>query len=77
MLMKNRRNFKISYLLCPDCSHQFPIPRKNRDQRENNHIKDLYCPFCKKKQKMKEIKHNQAIKNMAGEFLSIEFTCQN
>jgi len=39
----------IEYYICPECGMKFPIPRKKR--REKGHIKDLWCPGCKKIQK--------------------------
>jgi hypothetical protein len=36
---------------CEICKNIFPIPRKQASQRERDHIKDIYCPFCKKKTK--------------------------
>lgn len=50
------RNFFISYLICPECRTKFPIPRKRDRRREKNHIKDLYCPHCRKAQKFVENK---------------------
>lgn len=45
-----------SILICPECGSKLPIPRMKR-MREKNHIKDMYCPTCKKEQKMKEIRY--------------------
>ena len=47
-----------SELVCPECGRKFPIPRKMSRQREKMHIKDLFCPFCGKVQKMTEIRYN-------------------
>lgn len=35
-------------LVCPECGNKFPIMRKVTNQRKLFHIKDLYCPFCRK-----------------------------
>ena len=47
------RGVNISILHCMECGEKFPIPR-NRQQREKKHIKDLWCPYCKKTQKFTE-----------------------
>lgn len=52
--MKQRRNYTISYCICPECSCNFPIPRKKNQYREKGHIKDIWCPFCKKINKFVE-----------------------
>ena len=53
--MKNRRrNFEIHYLTCSECGNKFPIPRKFGAFREKGHIKDIWCPYCKKIQKFEE-----------------------
>jgi len=47
------RGVNISILYCIECGEKFPIPR-NRRQREKEHIKNLWCPYCKKTQKFIE-----------------------
>lgn len=59
--------FHISNCICPDCGKSFPIPRKNGAAREKNHIKDLWCPFCKDTKKMLEVRYNDTYKNLCGE----------
>lgn len=54
MLM--HKNDFISHLICPNCGLVFPIPRKKSSKRGKNHIKDLYCPHCRKVQKFVENK---------------------
>lgn len=49
-----RTKVVISYLKCSVCGYVASVPRKIGKQRENNHIKDMYCPFCKKVEKFKE-----------------------
>lgn len=44
--MKQRRNFKISYLRCTVCGSIMPIPRRFGRFREKNHIKTMYCYKC-------------------------------
>lgn len=51
-------NIVISYLICPRCGNSFPIPRNKGRQRKKNHIKDIWCPFCGRVEKMKEIRYN-------------------
>ncbi len=53
--MRNkRRNVKISILKCSQCGKEMFVPRKMSNLRAKNHIKDMYCPFCKRKQKFIE-----------------------
>lgn len=40
--------YTISDFICPECGRSFPLPRQKSKRREKGHIKDLYCPFCKK-----------------------------
>ena len=61
--------FTISDFVCPECGHIIPIPRKNSQRRENGHIKDLYCPWCDKIQKMTEYRADQPIRNGLGEII--------
>lgn len=37
----------IQQLLCLECGNRVPITR-NHNRREDNHIKTMYCPYCKK-----------------------------
>ncbi len=72
-MSKNRRNKHVNYsqLLCLSCKNLvYNIPR-NYGQREIGHIKDLYCPWCKKVTKCQEYRSDIAYQNMAGEILSI------
>ena len=54
--MRKRNDFYVSELECPVCHKRFPIPRKSGEKREKNHIKDIWCPYCKKKRKFIENK---------------------
>lgn len=52
--MRKRSDFYTSELECPVCHRKFPIQRKAAEKRERGHIKDIWCPFCKKKRKFIE-----------------------
>jgi len=60
-------NYTINYFVCPECGHEIPLPRRKSKVRERGHIKDLYCPWCGKVQKTKEIRLNRSVVNLAGE----------
>ena len=53
-IMRKRSDFYTSELECPVCHRKFPIQRKAAEKRERGHIKDIWCPFCKKKRKFIE-----------------------
>jgi hypothetical protein len=53
-----RRNYTISYFICPECGKALPLPRNKCSKRKKNHIKDLYCVYCKKIVKTVEIREN-------------------
>ena len=59
--------FEIVDFVCPECGNKFPIPRPNNKRREKGHIKDLWCPFCEKVVKMKEVKPKEIHTSMSGE----------
>ena len=63
------RRYNISYCECPECHHEFPIPRTLNRTREKNHRKRIYCPWCKKIVNMVEHRDNDFIKNGLGEEL--------
>lgn len=50
------RDTHISHMHCPECGGVVPIPRSRFGEREKGHIKDMWCPFCKKEVKMKEVR---------------------
>ena len=54
--MKKKRYMNKSILICPVCKKQFPIMRSLSSQRERNHVKDIWCPFCGKIRKFTEIR---------------------
>lgn len=37
-----------SMLYCLRCGGSFPIRRQNNRKRERNHIKTMWCPWCKR-----------------------------
>jgi hypothetical protein len=64
-----RKHFVISNFICQSCGTEMPLPRCHGQQRENGHIKDIWCPVCKKESKFKEIKYKESYRTMAGELL--------
>ena len=69
--MSGRRDcYNISTFVCPDCGTEMPIPRWHGRRREKGHIKDLYCPKCKKTQKFKEFNNKECYKTLDGEVIS-------
>jgi len=62
-----RKSFVISYFICQKCNNTFPLPRFKNSQRENGHIKDIWCPWCKDESKFLEIKDKQAYKTVFGD----------
>ncbi len=59
-------DFEISEFVCPECGNKFPIPRPKSMRREKKHVKDLWCPFCKKVVKTTEIKPRDRYVTMSG-----------
>jgi uncharacterized protein YbaR (Trm112 family) len=55
-IMKNKKMI-TSNLKCTECNYIFPIPRFKNSLRERNHIKTLWCPYCKDYKKMKELEY--------------------
>lgn len=52
-----RKSFTISRFKCPDCDNEMYVSRGLDKQRENGHIKDIWCPYCKEVKKMTEQKN--------------------
>ena len=50
-----RQQYIISELKCPVCGNNFSVPRRKGKLRPIGHIKDIWCPVCKKTQKFIEI----------------------
>lgn len=67
--MGRHKYFTVSDFVCQECGEIIPLPRLKAEQRENGHVKDLYCPTCKKMSKFKEVTYKNAIRTMAGEIL--------
>lgn len=61
--------YEISNFICPECGNSFPLPRAKSMRRERGHIKDLWCPFCKKKVKTIEIRSRDVFKTMSGQII--------
>ena len=45
----------ISYLVCSVCGLEMSVPRIKNQLREKWHVKDMYCPCCKKVSKFIEV----------------------
>ena len=52
--MKKRSCMVSSSLKCRECGGTFPIMRQRGHMREKGHIKDMWCPYCKKEVKFVE-----------------------
>ena len=61
--------YEISNFVCPECGSLFPLPRAKSMRREKNHIKDLWCPHCRKIVKTKEIRPRDMFVTMSGKVL--------
>ena len=71
MRMASWNRCEISMMECPDCGKFFPIPRNKGRRRSYNHIKDLWCAFCKAEKTMLEFRPNTSRRNLAGEYLEV------
>ena len=67
--MNKKMKFSISRFKCQCCGNYFPLPRMKNRKREKNHIKDLWCPYCKCITKTKEIRDFDCYKNYYGEII--------
>ncbi len=56
-MIKNN-NYSISNFICQECGNGFPLPRQNNRKRNKRHIKDLWCPHCKKVVKTTELRED-------------------
>ena len=43
---------------CPDCHKIFAAFKSKAKQTSEGHIKDMYCPWCRKDQKMIQIRYH-------------------
>lgn len=66
-----KRNYSISYFICPECGNVFPLPRKKGSKRNKGHIKDLYCVDCNKIVKTTEIRSGDYYKDKNGNIIYI------
>lgn len=41
------RSFTYSDFYCLKCTNKITLPRKGSRQREKNHLKNIYCIYCK------------------------------
>lgn len=69
MILRNMTMYVISNFICPCCGGSFPLPRMKGQTRNKGHVKDLWCPNCKKIVKTTEIRDRDVYRNMAGEIL--------
>ena len=65
----NKHTINISKCICPVCQNEFPIPRQNGRRRKKNHLKTIWCPFCKKETVMREIRYCDYYKNYYNELI--------
>lgn len=52
-----KMSFTISKFKCLDCGNEMFVSRRKGKQRENGHIKDIWCPYCGEVKKMVESKN--------------------
>ena len=65
--MRKRYKTISSNLICPECGNIFPIPRYSGRYRCYNHIKDLWCPYCRDTTKM--VENKREVLTMAGDLI--------
>jgi len=53
--MRKRNDTYIAYYKCTRCGNDLTIPRQKGRIRGEGHIKDIWCQYCKEKQKFVEI----------------------
>lgn len=49
-------NIILTELICPHCGEIVSIQRRKHRTKTIGHIKDMYCPYCKKDRKFIEIR---------------------
>ena len=64
-----KKNYTVSYFVCPECGNYFPLPRRNSSQRNKLHIKDLYCVYCNKVVKTTEIREGDYYIGQNGDII--------
>lgn len=56
---KDNRNKLMSDFYCTNCGKKgIPILRKKGSERENGHLKKMFCIYCNQEENMVEIKPN-------------------
>ena len=65
--MRKQRYSRISYMICPKCGTQNPVPRMSSMPREKGHVKDLTCAVCSATSPCKEIRYDEFYKTMSGD----------
>lgn len=69
ILRRRNGEINISVCVCPDCGGKMFVPRSLARQRKDNHLKWMWCPYCKKKRNMLEHKGNRFYKTLSGEYI--------
>ena len=64
-----RNNYVTSNFICGECGSIVPLPRNHGRQREYGHVKDIWCPGCKREMKFREITYKETYKTMSGDIL--------
>ena len=67
--MKQGKRFVCDTLVCTICGNKTTVPRMCDRRRARGHIKDMWCPYCQRKTKFKEILFEDAVRNFDGELL--------
>lgn len=65
--MRKQRFSRISYMICPKCGTQNPVPRMSSMPRGKGHVKDLTCAVCGATSPCKEIRYDEFYKTMSGD----------
>ena len=66
----NRRCYTISYFTCDTCGTTLSVPRMKGNYREKGHMKDIWCPKCKKVVTLKENRYCDYVRNALGEIIA-------
>lgn len=69
---RTKKMIPMSTFICCHCEKvAYELPR-NCSQREKGHIKDLFCPWCHRINKCREIRASDAYKTLSGEIIGQE-----
>ena len=60
MRTMRRTDCIISNFVCQDCGKVLMFPRNHGRQRKKNHIKDIYCPYCRDVRKFHEVTYKDS-----------------